>query len=203
MVAPPGGEDGLGAAAGAGPLHLTPPTQAICKSLGLTIMPTSGAQSRYSNCTCPGLSFLLMNDGFCPLVCKQLSHDPAASKWRELDPCNRAERDTDLGDSSPSKICSWKAFACFYHFLFQLTGILKPVRHRALTWETDYDEMIGWHHQLNGHKFEQALGDGDGQGSLECCSPWGHKELDTTEQLISTELNKSSKVCSPDTMELN
>ena len=43
--------------------------------------------------------------------------------------------------------------------------------------------MVGGHHQLNGHKFEQALGDGEGQGSLECCSPWGHKESDTTEQL--------------------
>ena len=43
------------------------------------------------------------------------------------------------------------------------------------------DEMVGWHHQLNGHEFEQALGAGDGQGSLVCCSPWGCKELDTTE----------------------
>ena len=41
--------------------------------------------------------------------------------------------------------------------------------------------MVGWHHQLSGHEFEQALGGGDGQGSLECCSPWGHKESDTTE----------------------
>ena len=45
------------------------------------------------------------------------------------------------------------------------------------------DEMVGWHHQLNGHEFEQALGVGDGQGSLACCSPWGRKESDTTEQL--------------------
>ena len=42
------------------------------------------------------------------------------------------------------------------------------------------DEMVGWHHPLNGHEFEQALGDGEGQGSLACYSPWGHKELDTT-----------------------
>ena len=40
-----------------------------------------------------------------------------------------------------------------------------------------------WHHQLNGHEFEQALGDGEGQESLVCCSPWGPKELDMTEQL--------------------
>ena len=45
------------------------------------------------------------------------------------------------------------------------------------------DEMAGWHHQLNGHEFEQSLGVGDGQGSLACCSSWGHKELDMTEQL--------------------
>ena len=45
------------------------------------------------------------------------------------------------------------------------------------------DEMVEWHHQLNGHKFESALGVGDGQGSLTCCSPWGRKESDMTEQL--------------------
>ena len=49
--------------------------------------------------------------------------------------------------------------------------------------EMTEDEMVGWHHQLNGHEFEQAPGDGEGQGSLECCSPWGHKESDATEQL--------------------
>ena len=43
------------------------------------------------------------------------------------------------------------------------------------------DEMIGWHHQVNGHEFEQAPGDDEGQGSLVCCSPWGHKELDMTD----------------------
>ena len=42
------------------------------------------------------------------------------------------------------------------------------------------DEMVGWHHQLNGHEFEQIPGDGEGQGSLLCCSPWGRKESDTT-----------------------
>ena len=45
------------------------------------------------------------------------------------------------------------------------------------------DRMVGWHHQLNGLEFEQALGDGEGQGSLGCCSPWGCKESDTTERL--------------------
>ena len=45
------------------------------------------------------------------------------------------------------------------------------------------DEMIGWHHRLNGHEFEQAPGVDDAQGSLACCSPWGHKESDMTERL--------------------
>ena len=45
------------------------------------------------------------------------------------------------------------------------------------------DEMVAWHHQLNGHEFEQALGDGKGQGSLACCHPWGCKESDMTERL--------------------
>ena len=43
--------------------------------------------------------------------------------------------------------------------------------------------MVGQHHRLNGHEFEQALGDSDGQGRLACCSPWGCKEWDMTEQL--------------------
>ena len=46
---------------------------------------------------------------------------------------------------------------------------------------TTEDEMLGWHHQLERHKFEQALGVADGQGSLECCSPCGCKELEMTE----------------------
>ena len=48
---------------------------------------------------------------------------------------------------------------------------------------TTEDEMVGWHHQLNGHKFEQALGASDRQGSLTCCSPWGRKQLDMTKRL--------------------
>ena len=53
------------------------------------------------------------------------------------------------------------------------------------------DEMVGWHHRLNGHEFEQAPGDGKGQGSLVCCSPWGRKESDTTECLNNNSSNYS------------
>ena len=50
------------------------------------------------------------------------------------------------------------------------------------------DEMVGWHHRLNGHEFEHTSGDSEGQGSLVCCSPWGHKELDTIEQLNNNKI---------------
>ena len=59
------------------------------------------------------------------------------------------------------------------------------------------NEMVGWHHQLNGREFEQALGDGEGQGSLVCNSPWGHKESDMTERLNYN--NKHTKRCSKST----
>ena len=49
------------------------------------------------------------------------------------------------------------------------------------------DEMVGWHHQLNRYDFEQALGDGEGQGSLACCSPWGGKESDMTQRLNNSK----------------
>ena len=52
------------------------------------------------------------------------------------------------------------------------------------------DEMAGWHHQLNGHEFEQTLGDGEGQGGLVCCSPWHRKELYKTGRLNNSNNNK-------------
>ena len=52
------------------------------------------------------------------------------------------------------------------------------------------DEMVGWNHQLSGHEFDQTPGDSKGQGSLTCCSSWGHKELDVTSQLNNNKQNK-------------
>ena len=60
---------------------------------------------------------------------------------------------------------------------------------------TTEDEMVGWHHRLSGHEFEQAPRVGDGQGSLACCSPRGHKESDTTELLKWTELMRLFRKC--------
>ena len=53
---------------------------------------------------------------------------------------------------------------------------------------TTEDRMAGWHHRLNGQEFEQAPGNGEGQGNLACCSPWGHKESDTTERLNNSKI---------------
>ena len=72
----------------------------------------------------------------------------------------------------------------------ELTYLKRP---RCWEWlkveekETTEDEMVGSHHQLHGHEFEQSPGVGDGHRSLACCSPWGHKESDTTEWLNWTE----------------
>ena len=60
---------------------------------------------------------------------------------------------------------------------------------------TTEDEMVGWHHQLNGNEFEQTLGFGDGQGGLLCCGPYGCEESDTTEWLNWTELSNILITC--------
>ena len=53
------------------------------------------------------------------------------------------------------------------------------------------DEMVGWHHRIDGHEFQQALGEGEGQRGLVCCSsPWGHKETDA-----NVQLNKNNVIC--------
>ena len=82
----------------------------------------------------------------------------------------------------------------FGHLMWRIDLLERPwfwERLKAEEKGTTEDEMVGWHHRLNGHEFEQASGVGDGQGSLACCSPWGHKEFDTTERMNWTELNTS------------
>ena len=60
---------------------------------------------------------------------------------------------------------------------------------------TAEDEMVGWHHWLNGHEFEQAQGDSEGQGSPPCCSPWGCKESDSTEQMNNNKMRGGPERC--------
>ena len=66
-----------------------------------------------------------------------------------------------------------------YFHILEKTLILGKIEGRR---RRDEDEMVGWHYWLDGHEFEQAPGVSDGQGSLACCSPWGRKESDMTEQ---------------------
>ena len=78
-------------------------------------------------------------------------------------------------------------FQYFGHLMRRANSLVKTlmlgkIEGRKRRGRTTEDEMVGWHHQLNGHEFEEALGDGKGQGSLACCNPWGCKESDTTEQ---------------------
>ena len=68
--------------------------------------------------------------------------------------------------------------------------MLGRIEGRRRRWVTE-DEMVGWHHRLSGREFEQTLGDDEGQGILACCSPWDPRELDTTEQLNSSNAGHS------------
>ena len=60
------------------------------------------------------------------------------------------------------------------------TLMLGKIEGRRRRKRTTEDETVGWYHRLDGHEFEQTLGDSEGQGSLACCSPWGHREPDVT-----------------------
>ena len=89
-------------------------------------------------------------------------------------------------------MCQWHKGKRHGIKLFQLDSTLLRHIHACSLYRYIYsyiskgtteDEMVGWRHWLDGHEFEQTPGDDDGQGSLACCSPWGRKELDTTEQL--------------------
>ena len=83
----------------------------------------------------------------------------------------------------------------FGHLMWRTDSLEKTLIDVGQDWRqeekgTTEDEMVGWHHQLNGPEFEQVPGVGDGQGSLPCCSLWGCKESDTTERLNWTEKHK-------------
>ena len=77
---------------------------------------------------------------------------------------------------------------CFGHLMLRADSLEKTLMLGKIEggkrrgWMTE-DEMVGWHHRLDGHEFEQAPGVCDGQGSLACCSPWSRKQSDTTELL--------------------
>ena len=75
----------------------------------------------------------------------------------------------------------------YFGHLIQRTDSLEKTLNAGKGWKLEEkgqteDKMVGWDHRLNGVEFDQALGDAEGQESLVCCNPWGHKEFDTTEQ---------------------
>ena len=116
----------------------------------------------------------------------------ADSHLRCLGVC-RCYSQKDPGSLSKSLISTtcWSLYACFH---CPSANLLLPstfqilCRHLSLVtsnpkpYRQAEDEMAGWHCQLNGHEFEQTLGDGEGEGSLVCYSPWGHKESATEQQ---------------------
>ena len=78
----------------------------------------------------------------------------------------------------------------FGHLMQRVNSLEKTLswgRLRAEGEGGDRTEMVGWHRQLNEHEFEQTPRDGDGQGSLAYCSPWGHKELVTEQQIVPSQ----------------
>ena len=79
----------------------------------------------------------------------------------------------------------------FGHLMGRTDSLEKTLMLGKIEGRRRRDELVGWHHWLYGHEFEQAPGVGEGQGSLACCSPWDRKESDTTERLNWTELNWS------------
>ena len=111
-----------------------------------------------------------------PLDCKDIQpiHPTGNQSWIFI---GRTEAEAETPVLWPSDVKNW------------LIG-KDPDAEKDLRQEekgTTEEEMVGWHHWLDGHEFEQALGVGDGQGSLALCSPWGLRELDRTEQLNWTE----------------
>ena len=94
----------------------------------------------------------------------------------------RAFQNLDPGQTA--RIC----LSAYWNPFHTVLGVLREGK------GTTEDEMVGWHQQLDRHEFDQAPGDGDGQGNLACYSPWGCKESDMTEQLNWTELILKSRL---------
>ena len=117
-----------------------------------------------------------------PLDCKEIKPvNPKENQPRIF--IGRTDAEAEVPILSPSDAKSW--------LIGKEPGAGKEWRQEEGTTE---NEIVGWHHQLNGPKFEQTPGDCEGQGSLVCCSPWSHKESDTTEWLNNSNTNYFLKV---------
>ena len=130
--------------------------------------------------------WVLKNWCFCTVVLEKTIESPLDCK--EIKPVNRKGNQSWIfigrTDAEAEAPILWPPNAKSW-----LTG-KDPDAGKDWRWEEKgmtEDKMVGWHHWLNGHEFEQALGDGEGQGSLASCSPRGHKESDVTEQQQNTQ----------------
>ena len=117
-------------------------------------------------------SVMLENTLESPLDCKEIKpvHPKGNQSWVFI---GRTDAEASASILWPSDVKNWLIWK-------------HPDARKDQRWEekgTTEDEIVGWHHQLDGHEFEQAPWVGDGQGSLACCSPWCRKELDMTEWL--------------------
>ena len=119
-----------------------------------------------------------------PLNCKEIQsvHPKGNQSWISI---GRTDAEAETPIIQPSDAKNWLIWK-------------DPDAGKDWRWEEKgmtEDEMVGWHHCLKGHEFEWTLGVGDGQRGLACCSPWCHKELDTTEQLNWTDWRNHSFDC--------
>ena len=116
-----------------------------------------------------------------PLDCKDIQpvHPKGNQSWIFIERTNAEAETPILWATWCKELTPWKRPWCWER--------LKAGGEGQRTEDRGWDGW--WHHQLNGHEFESTPGVGDGQGGLVCCSPWGHKELDTTKWLNWTELN--------------
>ena len=104
--------------------------------------------------------------------------------------CERSNQSI-LGEISPEYSLEGRMLKLELQYFGQLMRTADSLEKTLMLGKTEGrrgQQMAGWHHWLNGHEFEQASGVGDRQGSLVCCSPWCHKESDTTEWLNRTEM---------------
>ena len=116
-----------------------------------------------------------------PLSCKEIKsvHPKGNKSWTFIGSTDAEAESWSWNSNTLATWCDelthWKRLWCWVRLKVGGEG-------------TTEDKMVGWHHQLNGHEFEQAPGVDDRHGGLACCSPWGHKETDTTERLNWTKL---------------
>ena len=122
----------------------------------------------------------------CPTLCNLVDYSPLGSSVHGILQARRLELFAVPFCREFSWPGDWTRVSCIATWCKELTHWKRPDAGKDWRQEKEgmtEDEMVGWHHWVDGRKFEQAPGVGDGQGGLACCSPWGHKMLDMTEWL--------------------